>query len=59
MVKHMIVGIDVKNMPEIITGGYLVVRAVDGELWYYGVYSELSKARLVAREIINGVVLEV
>ena len=50
--------VDVKNAPRTLTSGYMVARAVDGELWYYGTYEEKDRAEYVAQEIGNGVVLE-
>lgn len=49
---------DVKNTPRTLTSGYMVARAVDGELWYYGTYEEKDRADNVAREIGNAVVLK-
>ena len=49
---------DVKNTPRTLTNGYMVARAVDGELWYYGTYPEKDRADSVAVEIGNGVVLK-
>lgn len=39
--------------------GYMVVRVVDCKLWYYGIYEKPEKAAAVAKEIGNGIVLEV
>lgn len=49
----------VNNMPEEHGHGYLVARLCDGELWYYGIYGTDSKAKEVAIEIGNGVVLSI
>ena len=43
--------VKVRNMPSNITGRYVVVRLVDGELWYYGNYSWSDKLR--AQEAAN------
>lgn len=36
---------------------YVVARAFETELWYYGTYPDEQKAKAVAEEIGNGVVL--
>lgn len=59
MSKHMIVGVEVENIPEDYSPGwYMVARSVDGSLWYYVVYKHRERAAQVAKEIISGVVLE-
>lgn len=51
---------EVKNVPdERMDHGFMVVRAVDGEFWYYGVYSVKESAEEACKEIGNGVILEV
>ena len=37
----------------------MVARFVDTELWYYGLYDTWERAKEVAKELGNGVVLEV
>lgn len=37
----------------------MVARLVDSELWYYGLYATWERAKKVAKELGNGVVLEV
>ena len=37
----------------------MVARLVDSELWYYGMYATWERAEEVAKELGNGVVLEV
>ena len=37
----------------------MVARLVDSELWFYGLYATWDKAEEVAKELGNGVVLEV
>lgn len=52
----------VKNCPVgVIRSGatVMVTRVVDSELWYYGMYATWERAEKVARELGNGVVLEV
>ena len=52
----------VKNCPISAIGNednVMVVRLVDSELWYYGMYATWERAEEVARELGNGVVLEV
>ena len=38
---------------------FMVARLVDSELWYYGMYATWERAEEVAKELGNGVVLEV
>ena len=52
----------VKNCPVSIIENedkVMVARLVDSELWYYGMYATWEKAEEVAKELGNGVVLEV
>lgn len=37
----------------------MVARLVDSELWFYGLYATWEKAEQVAKDLGNGVVLEV
>ena len=52
----------VKNCPVSIIENedkVMVARLVDSELWYYGMYDTWERAKEVAKELGNGVVLEV
>ena len=52
----------VKNCPVSIIENedkVMVARLVDSELWYYGMYETWERAQEVAKELGNGVVLEV
>ena len=52
----------VKNCPVSIIKNenkVMVARLVDSELWYYGMYATWERAEEVAKELGNGVVLEV
>lgn len=52
----------VKNCPVSIIKNenkVMVARLVDSELWYYGMYATWGRAEEVAKELGNGVVLEV
>lgn len=52
----------VKNCPVGIIeseDNIMVARLVDSELWYYGMYATWDRAEEVAKELGNGVVLEV
>lgn len=52
----------VKNCPVSIIeseDNVMVARLVDSELWYYGMYTTWERAEEVAKELGNGVVLEV
>ena len=51
---------EIKNTPtDRFIHGFMVVRVVDCEMWYYGVYGGRKKAMQAAKEIGNGVVFEV
>lgn len=50
--------IDIQNMPRNINHNYLVVRQVDGGVWYYGQYDNEKLAKRVATELGNGFVIE-
>ena len=50
--------VEVKNSPKDHANyKYMVARLFDGELWYYGVFNELYRAR-EARDEIDGIILE-
>lgn len=52
----------VKNCPVSIIRSedrVMVARLVDSELWFYGLYATWDRAEEVAKELGNGVVLEV
>lgn len=52
----------VKNCPVSIIRSedrVMVARLVDSELWFYGLYATWEKAEQVAKDLGNGVVLEV
>ena len=52
----------VKNCPVSIIRSedkVMVARLVDSELWFYGMYATWEKAEQVAKDLGNGVVLEV
>lgn len=57
--------VDVNNMPKDPgelrdgKGGFMVVRVLSGENWYYGTYGSMKRAIAVAQELGNGVVIEV
>lgn len=59
----MIVNANILNMPKspIMEEGYLVVRHVEGfdELWYYGFYTDETRAKTAAGEIGNGITFKV
>lgn len=48
----------VRNKPDYSLSRYVVARAVDGDLWFYGTWDKFSDAFRVAKELENGVVLE-
>lgn len=48
----------VKNLPARVEfDRYVVARECETKLWYYGTYPDEQKAKAVAEEIGNGVVL--
>ena len=52
----------IKNCPVSIIENedkVMVARLVDAELWYYGMYATWERAEEVAKDLGNGVVLEV
>ena len=52
----------IKNCPVSVIGNednVMVARLVDSELWDYGMYATWERAEEVAKELGNGVVLEV
>ncbi len=58
--KVLDVKVAVRNCPDKDLGtGYLVVRAVESVLWYYGFYDTIDRAVEVAVAIGNGLVLGV
>ena len=38
---------------------FMVARLVENDLWYYGLYETRDRAKEVAKELENGLVLEV
>ena len=53
------VQVEVNNMPENVHGPWMVVRDCrDARFWYFGTYDTEEKAREVAEDIGNGIVLE-
>lgn len=61
MIEYIFCRAEINNVPNSrTTHGYMVARRnEDGNLWYYGVYSLKESAEEVAKEIGNGIVLEV
>ena len=51
--------VEVKNTPYKKRQGFMVARKNGTDLWYYGTYESLAKAKRVAEELGNGVILEV
>ena len=50
----------VRNVPNYpLDKGFMVARVVDADLWFYGLYDSDIRAGEVAREIGNGVVIEI
>ena len=48
----------VKNTPDKLDAGWLVVRDTRDALWYYGRYEDEDKARFIAEDIGNGIVFK-
>jgi len=58
MSKDKRVWVTVKNVGEHVEASdYIVARAVNGELWYYGAYSSKEFAQTVAEKFDNAVVI--
>lgn len=58
----MIVNVNIKNLPDYAkeNDGFMVARRDDnGDLWFYGLYETAERAREIAIEIGNGLVLGV
>lgn len=52
--------VEVNNLPvNTSMRGYMVVRLVKGEFWYYGLYTDKSKAEQAVKETGNGGIIEV
>ena len=57
MIPYQTLFVDVLNCEDkVFNYDYVVARAVDGEMWYYGCYCDAERAAEVAKEI-DGVVL--
>lgn len=54
----MTVKVEINNVSEGYGERFIVARAVNTELWYYGRYLDYERAEEVAKEI-DGIVLEV
>lgn len=50
--------IDVKNLPSYDLDCYTVFRLDDGDLWFYGTYENEDRAKEVAKELGNALVVE-
>ena len=62
MTENIFCKVKVNNVPEdrAMKHGFMVVRrSEDGSLWFYGIYPLDFRAEEVAKEIGNGLVLEV
>lgn len=49
--------VNILNLPKEPKEGYVVARVVDTELWYYGTYETEERAREVALELGNGIIV--
>ena len=61
--RETIIGVTAKilNIPDkfdLSESGYMVVKVIDAEMWYYGFYDDEEKANQAANEIENGAVLK-
>ena len=48
----------VQNKPDYPLKKYIVCRAVEGQLWFWGTWDDLNTALKVAKEFENGCVVE-
>ena len=54
------VTVEINNMAELTRGHWwVVVRYIDGRLWYYGAYGSEKRASYVAEELKNALVVEI
>ena len=55
----VLVTVEINNAPEDLNerSGFLVARCENAELWYYGLYDDYTRALTAAKEIGNGVIL--
>lgn len=49
---------EVKNLPRYQMERYVVVRLVNGQMWFWGTFAEKGKAEKCASELENGTVVE-
>ena len=52
------VEVEILNVPEFLSNGFIVVRPDNSNLWYYGCYLSEERAIEVAHILGNGVVLK-
>ena len=50
--------IEVNNLPSYDLDRYTVFRLDDGDLWFYGTYENEDRAKEVAKELGNALVVE-
>ena len=52
--------VKINNLPhfDISEYAYIVVRYVEGQLWFYGAYSDIETAESAADSLYNGLLLE-
>ena len=48
----------VRNLPSYELREFTVFRAIDAELWFYGSYETRERAREVALELGNGIIID-
>ena len=48
----------IQNKPDYELSKYIVAKAVDGQLWFWGTWNDLNEALKVARSFENGCVVE-
>ena len=48
----------IQNKPEYPLSKYIVCKAVDGQLWFWGSWNDLNIALKVAKKFSNGCVVE-
>ena len=59
--SHQVKGqLEVNNVRENARGaeGYMVVRLVDGELWFYGLYEDEERAKSAVAELGNAFIID-
>lgn len=58
-IERIAVETKIYNLPSKIHEGWMVVRAIETDLWFYAIYTNEERALEVAEELGNGIVMKV